>query len=145
MSRDAALVFLGGGAGACLRVLLTTTFPTLESGQMEPGEATLSLLPLTTLCINCAGAFALGLLLAYLAALGASTWRGVRMLLGTGLLGGFTTYSAFALQSVQLAAGGYWGVAVSYLLLSLLGGLVLALAGLKTGQLLGSFRARERG
>jgi CrcB protein len=82
-------------------------------------------LPWTTLLINLLGALLLGMLVAAVTEL----WRPhrlVRPLLGTGVLGGFTTFSSFALQ-LRLLPG---PLAVGYLLLSVLGGLLAAAAGM---------------
>ncbi|UQN15007.1 fluoride efflux transporter FluC [Gulosibacter sp. ACHW.36C] len=87
--RNAALVFAGGAVGAGLRFALTSLAPL---GSMW-----------TTLAINLVGAFALGVLTAI--ALRRGTEQ-LRLLLGTGLLGGFTTYSSFAFDVSALAAYG---------------------------------------
>ena len=82
-------------------------------------------LPWTTLLINLLGALLLGMLLVAVTEL----WRPhrlIRPLLGTGVLGGFTTFSTFALQ-LRLLPG---PVAIGYLLLSVFGGLIAAAAGM---------------
>jgi CrcB protein len=82
-------------------------------------------LPWTTLLINLLGAWLLGMLVEAVTEL----WRPhrlVRPLLGTGVLGGFTTFSTFALQ-LRLLPG---PTAVGYLALSVLGGLLAAAAGM---------------
>lgn len=136
--RDALAVFLGGGAGACLRAALVSAFPAVEAGALSALHPGLSGFPLSTLLINCAGAFLLGLLLALLAEFGQDTGylRSVRLALGTGLLGGFTTYSAFAVQGLQLILDGRWGAAGFYVALSLVLGFLLAAIGLRAGSLL---------
>ncbi|WP_237187064.1 FluC/FEX family fluoride channel [Rothia nasimurium] len=120
------LVFLGGGAGALVRALLLAAFPV--SGT----------LPVTVLVVNWVGAFLLALLTGALLAAapgGVLTARAeeLRLTLGTGFLGGFTTYSTFALALAQLTLGGHWGMAVTYALLSLVGGYLLAWAGWQLG------------
>lgn len=93
-------VFLGGGTGASLRWLCLAAAP---SGSL-----------FTTWAINVVGAFCLGFLLCWLELRGADTGsrKATRLFVGTGVLGGFTTYSSFAVQSVQLvqdgAAGAFW-------------------------------------
>ena len=85
-----------------------------------------TLFPWATLAINVVGAFALGLLPA-IAAVGRShRWS---LLLGPGLLGGFTTVSAWAGQTRDLAAGGHVVVAGAYLALTLAAGLSAAALG----------------
>ena len=100
-----ALVFLGGSAGTSARVLLTDAMP-LVGG-----------VPAVTVGINVIGAFFLGLLLEALIRRGPDTRapRSLRLLLGTGFLGGFTTYSALALDvaEVGLAGGPVLGLAVA--------------------------------
>jgi CrcB protein len=58
----------------------------------------------------------------------------LRALLGTGVLGGFTTYSAFAVESVQLAEAGRAGTAAGYVLASVTGGVLAAALGLRAGR-----------
>ena len=99
------LVFLGGGLGAVLRYL---------AGLIAPG-------PLTTLAINVAGSFLIGLLIAMPAG-------NMRLLLAVGLLGGFTTFSAFSLDALQLWQRGQPGLALAYVL----GSVTLSLAAVAT-------------
>lgn len=89
----ALLVFVGGGLGALLRYLATL----IAEG------------PLTTLAINVLGSFAIGLLVAVPAS-------PMRLFLAVGLLGGFTTYSAFSLDALQLWQRGQVGMALAYVL-----------------------------
>lgn len=67
--------------------------------------------PLTTVVINVVGSLALGVVV------GAGTWHGlapaVVQVLGTGLLGGFTTFSTVSLDAVQQARQGRWGWAAA--------------------------------
>lgn len=88
---DAAVVFIGGGVGAVARWLVGQAFPTVE-GQW----------PLPTFAINVAGALVLGLVTGWLA--GSLDPRAPRfsLLVGTGLLGGFTTFSTFSVETVAL-------------------------------------------
>ncbi len=75
-------------------------------------------MPLTTVGINLLGALLLGLLLEALVRSGpdAGGRRVIRLLLGTGLLGGFTTYSALATDSAVLLQGGNVSMALVYAL-----------------------------
>jgi len=125
-----ALVALGGAVGTGLRETLTLAMP---DG---------SLFPLTTFGINVAGASALGALLEILAPSGAETAsrRSLRLLLGTGLLGGFTTYSALTVASAQLLidAQPLWslGYALGTVVLGVaaaVGGILLARIALRRG------------
>lgn len=91
--------------------------------------------PVATLLINIGGSFAMGLLAGWLADKGnnGETWR---LLLGVGLLGGFTTFSAFSLEMVTLAQRGAMGAAALYLVLSVAGGIVGLLIGLMLSRVL---------
>ena len=112
-AQDLLLVAAGGAAGAVLRHVVDTT-------------TTTTLFPWPTLAINVVGAFALGFLPA-LAVVRRS--RRVALAVGPGLLGGFTTVSAWAGETRDLAAGGHVVVAGSYLALTLAAGLTAAALG----------------
>jgi len=112
------LVFAGGSAGTGARALLAEAVPSVGG------------LPVAILGINIVGAFALGFLLDALARRGPDTGaRRLRLLLGTGLLGGFTTYSALSLDTAGLLADGHALRATAYGLGSVVGGLLAAGAG----------------
>ena len=83
----------------------------------------------STVGINILGSFLLGLLVA-------EPWfsRDTREALGVGLLGGFTTFSTFSVQVVLEVDGGRPGVAVAYVLASVLGGIAAAAAGYALGR-----------
>lgn len=83
----------------------------------------------STVAINVAGSFLLGLLVA-------EHWfgRDVREGLGVGFLGGFTTFSTFSVQAVLEAEAGEVGRAFTYVLASVLGGLLAAAAGYRLGR-----------
>jgi CrcB protein len=61
----------------------------------------------------------------------------VRLLIFTGFLGGFTTFSAFGVETVSLLQKGEWAVAAAYVLLSVACGLVVLWAALKVGGMAG--------
>ena len=90
--------------------------------------------PAAVLVANIAGALLLGILTARLPA------SDLRILLGTGMLGGFTTYSAFAVDSVELWSASP-ALAAGYVAASLVGGLLAAWLGLRIGGSLGGRRA----
>lgn len=119
-SRWAGLVAiaLGGALGAVLRFGLAELFP------VEPGT-----FPTTTFTENMIGCFLLGLVLTLLL----ERWRAsryARPFLCIGLLGAFTTFSSFAVEADQLIDGGQAGLALAYVLASVVGGVALALAGI---------------
>ncbi len=108
------LVALGGALGACARYGLTLALPT------SPGA-----LPVATLVANLIGCLLLGLLVGR-----CPDGPVLRPLVGTGVLGGFTTFSALALQTDRLVVAAP-GLALGYLGLTTLGGLALASLGLR--------------
>ncbi|HEY0186208.1 MAG TPA: CrcB family protein [Cellulomonas sp.] len=118
-----ALVLVGGALGTTARALLESAYGA------DPGRW-----PWTTWAINITGSFALGLLTATLSHLPGSRQAGrLRWSLGTGLIGGFTTYSTFVLEVHQLAIGGHLALATGYLLASLVLGVAAAAAGAALG------------
>ncbi|SEE62615.1 fluoride efflux transporter FluC [Ruania alba] len=121
--RLGALVAVGGAAGTLARFGLTEAF--------GPPDG----VPWATLTANLLGAFALGVLLEALLRAGAEdrTRRAFRLGLGTGFLGGLTTFSSLALETERLLTGGQFAVAAGYALASLALGLVAALAGIAVG------------
>ena len=110
-------VALGGAIGATLRFLTGIGILRL----VGPG------FPLTVLGVNVLGSFFMGLFVVF------ATQRGVTQLnpfVLTGLLGGFTTFSAFSLEAVQLFERGAMGQALVYVVISVvlsIGGLILGL------------------
>ncbi|MBD2764434.1 CrcB family protein [Kocuria sp. cx-455] len=89
-------VFAGGSVGTGTREALTLAFP--ASGGI----------PWTIFAVNLCGAFLLGVLLDALARRGPDRGRRrlLRLLVGTGFMGGFTTYSAFAVNTACLLGAG---------------------------------------
>ncbi len=120
-SSTLALVGVGGAVGGLLRWTATVAVP-------EP----VGRFPWTTFGINVLGSFALGLLVVgFVGRWGAPAW--VRPALGTGLLGGFTTFSAYAHAVDVLATGGRVGTAAAYLVASVVAGVAAAAAGVALG------------
>jgi CrcB protein len=119
------LVMLGGAVGAGARHLT--------------GRAALALwgpgFPWGTLAVNLIGGFAMGLLAGWLAAR-ASGDEAMRALLGVGVLGGFTTFSAFSLDAVLMVERGDYGAALAYVLASVVGSIVALFAGLQLTRVL---------
>ena len=122
--RLVGLVALGGAIGSVLRYAVALALPVHDGGW-----------PLATLTVNVVGAFALGWLLEGLAGRGRETLRvrRLRLFAGTGLLGGFTTYSSLALETERLLAAGDVALALAYLSVTLVVGSLAAAAGVAVG------------
>lgn len=111
------LVMLGGACGAAMRYLVSRwTFAAFGPGY-----------PAGTLTVNVVGGLLMGLLAGVLARISAGEpWR---LLLGVGVLGGFTTFSSFSLELHDMLTKGDVGIALGYALLSMLGALAALAAG----------------
>jgi CrcB protein len=115
-------VFVGAGAGGVSRFLLGTWIQAATGGGF----------PWATLLINVSGSFALTFTHYFLGGTAASAdWR---LLLGVGFCGGYTTFSAFSYESLQLLESGAWGRAGAYVLASVVLSLLGALAGVAAAQ-----------
>ena len=121
-----ALVFAGGTIGTGLRQLLVMLVPPVDG------------VPVVIVGINLVGAFLLGLLLAALTRRGPDEGARlrVRLLLGTGVLGGFTTYSALATDTTVLLTGGAVGPALLYALGTVLIGALASWLGIRAADVL---------
>ena len=122
-------VVIGGIAGTAMRIGLDALIPHSDAQ-----------FPWSTLIINIVGSFVLGLLVARLWP-AAPAW--LRALLGAGLLGSFTTFSAFAVSLVTITRAGDPLVALAYLLASVAAGIGAAALGLRTGRRPAPIRADE--
>ena len=127
------LVWLGGTLGTGIRYLITSFVP-------RPHQ-----LPLAILMINIVGAFLLGALIERLAAGGpdGGARHRIRLTAGTGLLGGFTTYSALAMDSVSLLNGSRPATGLAYALGTLMLGAAASRLGIGAGRL-GQQRREKR-
>jgi len=111
------LVGLGSALGGMARFALTSWLDRpLDDGGFPWG----------TLAVNCLGCLAIGAV----AALASRPW--LLQLLIPGVLGGFTTFSAFGWQTAELCRHGRWGVAAAYAGVSLLGGVLAVWLGAQT-------------
>ncbi len=104
-------IFIGGGIGSLIRYGLTLLLPAEK-------------FPFGTLVCNLLGCFLIGLLAGYF-----SKPSALQIGMITGLLGGFTTFSAFSYATLKLFQGGNFLAAVSHLLLSVIGGLIMTYVG----------------
>jgi CrcB protein len=103
------LICLGGALGTGARYLLSVWI-TRNAG---------SPFPYGTLTVNVMGSFLLGLVM-QLSLSTPTVSADARLILGTGILGGFTTYSAFNYETLALLRPGTWGTALSYVAATLL-------------------------
>ena len=112
------LVFVGGGLGASLR----------HAVNMISARGLGTAFPWGTFLINISGSLVMGLIAGYLAFKGEASqpWR---LFVMTGILGGYTTFSAFSLDAALLYERGEIGSALFYVL----GSVLLSIAGLFAG------------
>ena len=113
-------VAMGGAAGSVARYGVNRA----AMAVFGPG------FPVATLIVNVAGSFLMGLLVALLAQRG-NDWSPLLM---TGLLGGFTTFSAFSLDAVSLWTRGQHATAVAYVAASVALSLAALVAGIALGR-----------
>ena len=116
------VVMLAGSLGVGLRYALDATITS------RAGDG----FPWSTLVVNIAGAFALGILVGVLS--GQPEGSLLRASVGIGLLGGFTTFSAFALETVTLVVDGLLARATIYLAATNVLGIGATVAGLALGR-----------
>jgi fluoride exporter len=118
-------VALGGAIGAVLRY---------QTGRWMTGwlgAPAMSVFPWATLAVNAAGSLLMGLLAGWLLKTSPAGSEQLRLMLGVGVLGGFTTFSAFSLELAMLIERGQLTIALLYAILSVsLGvtGLIFGLA-----------------
>lgn len=113
------LVGAGGFVGANARFIVARLV----------GSSVQTAFPLGTFLINVSGSFLLGLLGALIAQKFSPAGETLRLALGVGFLGAFTTFSTFEFESHALFGDGAWLMASAYMGLSLLLGLVAVRAG----------------
>ena len=113
----AFIVGVGSFFGGMLRYLLSTVIQQKADSHF----------PFGTLLVNLVGCFVIGCLVELAAKWNLSTpWR---LFLATGILGGFTTFSAFAAESSNLIKTGHTTLALAYILASIVLGICFALLG----------------
>ena len=111
------LAALGGALGALARWGTGLALPRPDDGW-----------PWATLLVNLTGCLLMGVLVGVLARRHPEpVWA--RPFLAVGVLGGYTTYSAFAMETVELTDAGAAALAVGYVLVSVLGGVLAVAAG----------------
>lgn len=112
------LIFIGGGIGSCLRYAI----------QLGIGRSETTGFPTGTFIVNILGCLAIGISAGLMERYKISPAYG--LLVMTGLLGGFTTFSSFALEFVELWKNNQAGIALLYVLLSNFVGIGFAIVGL---------------
>lgn len=117
-------VALGGAMGASLRHGVG-----LLAVRLSPSTGTAGW-PWGTFSVNVVGSLAMGVLIGWLALKADGTAQQTRLFLATGVLGGFTTFSAFSLEVVMMLRAGHAGKAATYAGLSLALGVVALIIGL---------------
>lgn len=115
------LIGLGGAVGTLMRFGIESAFPAAPAGW-----------PWATFLINITGALVLAALLELLVLSGPDNgWRRrLRLMVGTGVLGGFTTYSTFMVEAALLGGTGQYLVAFGYAVLSVVLGFTAAWIGI---------------
>jgi CrcB protein len=114
------LVFLGGGVGSVVRHGFN-----IGIGRLWPND-----FPAATFVINVLGSFIMGVIVAWLAFRASGGWsQHARLLLTTGFLGGFTTFSTFSLDAATLIERDAYFTAAGYII----GSVGLGLVGLFVG------------
>ncbi len=116
-------VFLGGGVGAVLRYLGGVALVRI-AGPSQPY--------LATAIVNVSGGLLMGALIGWLALRGTVNAERWRLLLGVGVLGGFTTFSSFSLEAVAMLQRKAYAIAAGYIV----GSVVLSILALMLGLVL---------
>ena len=114
------LVALGGAIGASLR-----HGAGLAALRLAPGGW-----PWATFFVNVTGSLAMGIVIGWLALKGAEGGQNLRLFLATGVLGGFTTFSAFSLEVADMIQDGAMTKAAGYAGASVLLGVAALFIGL---------------
>lgn len=116
------LVMSGGALGAAMRFGLSRAIPVTAGGWPWP-----------TFAANVAGGLAMGVLAAWVLR-GDNSAESLRLFVGVGVLGGFTTFSAFSLEMMQMIERGQIGLAAGYALASVLLALGALFAGMSAAK-----------
>jgi CrcB protein len=123
------VVAVGGACGAGGRYALERAWPTVPGG-----------LPWATLVTNAGGCLAIGVLMVYVVEAGGAHPL-TRPFLGVGVLGGYTTFSSYAVQTTVLADQAHPALAAAYLVSTVLAALLAVSAGVAVARSVRSARA----
>ena len=119
---SAILVFFGGGIGSLLRYGISNLFP-YSSG-----------FPWATFISNILACLLMGFIINWIDRTFSSTFdvNNLKWLLLTGICGGFSTFSTFSNESLQLIKQNQWALAITYILTSVILGILSLTVGLKS-------------
>lgn len=117
-------VFMGGGFGAVLRYL--------AGGLVH--QFVDKVFPWGTLAVNLSGSFAIGFLWMFCEALAVAP--GARTFIFIGILGGYTTFSSFGLETFHLLRDSQWGLAAANVLVANIGGIAMVFGGFLTAKII---------
>jgi len=120
------LVMIGGAFGSGLRYLVGR----LSLALVGPG------FPWGTWFINLSGGLFMGILAGLLVRHPSAHGENWRLLLGVGVLGGFTTFSTFSLEAATMIQRAEWGTALLYVTSSAVGAILLLFAGLALARMI---------
>lgn len=120
------IVFIGAGLGGVARY---------GTGVAMTRLSALTSFPVSTFTVNIVGSFVMGLIMGFLATR-TGLADGWKLFLATGIMGGFTTFSSFSLEAVQLIENGEVTTALFYVLSSVVLGLIALFSGLYLMRLL---------
>ena len=115
MLKNLLLVGFGGGLGSILRYVSSLLITT-------------KIFPYATLAVNITGSFIIGIVFA-LSIKDAAITNNWKLFLATGICGGFTTFSAFSLENMGLLQSGKYGLAFTYIGLSIVLGIAAIFLG----------------
>lgn len=122
--RSALIVGLGSFFGGGLRFLTAALIDRRAQGAF----------PLGILIVNVSGSFAIGFAASAFLRLGLGKDSAAPLFLSVGLLGGYTTFSTFSMQTLRLLEGGHIGLAFANVAGSALGCVAAAYVGMRIGQ-----------
>jgi CrcB protein len=115
MVRNLLLVGLGGSIGSMMRYAVSLLLKT-------------KMFPYATLSVNIIGSFIMGVVIA-MSIKEAGLSNNWKLFLATGICGGFTTFSAFSMENMGLLQSGRLGMALTYIMVSIILGIVATFLG----------------